>query len=349
MKNRLIIAAALCAVMLASCGGNTEQDISAAKTAATQTSAAPVTADVTDAETVPVEETFTDSETVEMYDSTPISEAYLSGDTSKLDDIQKTIYDLAVKVIEENVTEDMTDYEKELAIHDYIISHVSYDTDELSVFETHSIHSTDPYGALVDGKCICLGYTSTFRMFMDMLEIPCISIRGKSVHDDGEQADHAWNMVEINGHSYFIDVTWDDPVPDREGRPIRHKYVNVGEDYMKNKHRWDESLTAHTDSVEDSYIAHNLRVISDESELTEMMEAALEAGDENFFFEPADSKGWDMKKADNENNLYPGDKIKPSLAKISSKFSSDHPDTQIFFQRVMYDGRIIIIGYIIKK
>ena len=346
MKNIQIIAAALCTAVLASCGAESVREPTA-ETTAVQTTAAPVTTAVT--ETAPDDGTFTDSETVEMYDSTPISEAYLSGDTSKLDDIQQTIYDLAVKVIEDNVTEDMTDYEKELAIHDYLIANVTYDTDELSVFETHGVHSADPYGALTDGRCICLGYTTTFQMFMDMLEIPCISIRGESIHRNEDNADHAWNMVEINGHSYYVDVTWDDPVPDKDGRPIRHKYFNVGEGLMKEKHLWDESLTAQTDSAEDSYISHELRVITDESEIADIMEETLAANKENFYIEPADAKGWDLSKAEYVDDYISGDVIKPSLSMAVSEFQSQHHKVSVRFQRVEHDGRIVAAGYIFNN
>ena len=53
----------------------------------------------------------------ECYDSTPISQAYLSGNTANLDDKQLEIYNKAVSAIEKLITLDMNDYEKELAVH----------------------------------------------------------------------------------------------------------------------------------------------------------------------------------------------------------------------------------------
>ena len=55
------------------------------------------------------------------YDSTPISQAYLTGDTSSLDEKQTEIYNKAVSTINDLITPDMNDYEKELAVHDYIV------------------------------------------------------------------------------------------------------------------------------------------------------------------------------------------------------------------------------------
>ena len=70
-----------------------------------------------------------DSESVndKYYDSTPISQAYLSGNTANLDDKQLEIYNKAVSAIEKLITPDMSDYEKELAIHDFIVQCASYD------------------------------------------------------------------------------------------------------------------------------------------------------------------------------------------------------------------------------
>lgn len=48
------------------------------------------------------------------YDSTPISQAYLSGNTANLDDKQLEIYNKAVSTINDLITPDMSDYEKSL-------------------------------------------------------------------------------------------------------------------------------------------------------------------------------------------------------------------------------------------
>lgn len=56
-----------------------------------------------------------DSESVndKYYDSTPISQAYLTGDTSSLDEKQTEIYNKAVSTINDLITPDMNDYRKE--------------------------------------------------------------------------------------------------------------------------------------------------------------------------------------------------------------------------------------------
>ena len=45
-----------------------------------------------------------------------ISDAYKSGDTSKLDDRDKETLDMATAVLKEIITDDMTDYDKEIIL-----------------------------------------------------------------------------------------------------------------------------------------------------------------------------------------------------------------------------------------
>lgn len=190
-----------------------------------------------------------DDEAPGIYDTSLISKAYLDGAPDSLSGIDREIYDKASEVISDVITEDMSDFEKELAIHDWIVYNCTYDNKALGILGGYSENSDNPYGALINGQAICKGYTSAFQMFMDMLEIPCLT-----VYASDEQGDeHAWNMVEIENGWYYVDVTWDDPVPDHSGRLVTHKYFNVTEEFMRETgHVWDTSGLEKT--VADAYL-----------------------------------------------------------------------------------------------
>lgn len=190
------------------------------------------------------------SESPVLYNTKPIADAYLSGDSSTLSEFDKSIYDKAIEIISNVITDDMSDYEKELAIHDYITLHTTYDMDSLGILDEHSKNSENPYGALINRKAICTGYTSTFKMFMDMFEIPNIAVFAKDASDNN----HAWNMIQLDDEWYYVDATWDDPVPDEENRLALHKYFNVTEDFLKNnEHVWDSSNLPKANSTKYSY------------------------------------------------------------------------------------------------
>jgi len=64
------------------------------------------------------------------------------------------------------------------------------------------------YGAIVEGKAKCDGYSQAFQFICKALDIPCVTLTG-DVNTEGR---HAWNTVQMdNGKWYYVDVTWDDP------------------------------------------------------------------------------------------------------------------------------------------
>ena len=66
-----------------------------------------------------------------FYNSAAILKAWSSGDASALGEVNLTIYNAAKDVIDQNITSSMSDYEKELAIHDWITGWSSF---SMSVF-----------------------------------------------------------------------------------------------------------------------------------------------------------------------------------------------------------------------
>ena len=91
-------------------------------------------------------------------------------------------------------------------IHDYLVDNVEYDETYQSI-GTYSI-----YGALVEKKCVCEGYTRAFKYLSDMAGIRCVLMQGNATNSDGTTEKHAWNAVFLNGLWYLVDTTWDDPI-----------------------------------------------------------------------------------------------------------------------------------------
>jgi hypothetical protein len=175
----------------------------------------------------------------DAYDHDAVLSAWRSGDSSSLSEKNRSILDACAGVIAEIIKESMSGYEKELALHDWIISHADYDQAALSNAPgiKPDPDNDNPYGLLFHKKAICSGYTSTFQLFMDMTGVECITVNGSS---GGEE--HAWNLVRLEGKWYCVDVTWDDPVLTWQTSSVKHKFFNVTSEYMRdNKHQWDES------------------------------------------------------------------------------------------------------------
>lgn len=124
---------------------------------------------------------------------------------------------------------DMKPYEKVLAVHDYLILNCKYDYANY-LADTIPYISGTAYGALVDGKAVCEGYTQAFLYIMNKLGIPCRYVRG---YVGTTQGPHAWNMVQLDGKWYHVDVTWDDPVWDCIGR-VDHTYFLLSDSKISN-------------------------------------------------------------------------------------------------------------------
>lgn len=184
------------------------------------------------------------------YNSAAILQAWSSGDISALGEVNLSIYNAAKDVMDQNITGSMSDYEKELAIHDWIINWSSF---SMSAFShapggEEEYHINTPYGVLINGSGTCWGYSTTFQLFMDMLGIECITVYGTP---SGNGVEHTWNQVKLDGEWYCVDTAWDDPIGGRPG----HSYFNLTSDEFRRTgiHHWDESAVPEATGTKYSY------------------------------------------------------------------------------------------------
>lgn len=87
----------------------------------------------------------------------------------------------------------MTDFDKALALHDWLAAHCSYDD---------SLTRYSPYHALVTGSAVCQGYLLAYSDLLNRAGVenaPAVS----------DSQNHGWNIVKLNGVWYHVDVTWD--------------------------------------------------------------------------------------------------------------------------------------------
>jgi beta-lactam-binding protein with PASTA domain len=109
------------------------------------------------------------------------------------------------EIIAAYILPDMSDLEKERVIHDYLITHSTYEWPASSNLD----YVYSPYGLLIRGRGCCSAYASTMKRFMDRLDVPCEYVSAKRMGTTG--CGHAWNRVMIDGLWYELDVTWDEP------------------------------------------------------------------------------------------------------------------------------------------
>lgn len=137
----------------------------------------------------------------------------------------------AKEIVQALIKPDMTDLEKEKALHDYLVLNTKYD-------EINFINNTVPkesytaYGALINGVAVCEGYATALDKLLKL-----VGIESKVITGTAGGGAHAWNMAKIDGNWYYVDATWDDPVPDRSGE-VSHAYFNLSEQEIRKDHNF---------------------------------------------------------------------------------------------------------------
>ena len=270
LKARRVLAALLTAALLAGCAAEDNSSSPAPKetevSSRTVTSAPTVTLPV---QTEPPEDT-------EAVDREKIAEAYKTGDRSALNSFEADALDAALQLIESCTEEDMTVPEKELAIHDKFALSCRYDDEELNVFHSHSPHSSDPYGALVEGKAVCQGYAETYALLMDLIGVECRVVHGTNRKGN----EHAWNLVCYEDSWYCVDMTWDDLDGNDSTGEIKHEFFNVPDTvFYEHDHRWDTSAYPRALGTKYSYSSLFADTLTTEEQLISLVTERAEKGD----------------------------------------------------------------------
>ena len=287
-----------------------------------------------------------------LYDDSAVVRAYKDGNDKSLSDKDAYVLKAAKSVIDEVITDGMTDYDKELAIYNWQFGYTHYNDSAFAPIgsENHGNDSSDngngtiafnagqedassdksdpsapdaaqtsaesgddttvnasaevstvsttassanmdtetaaaakddpicqedpykenydyePYGVLKYGSYICVGNATTFKLFMDMLDIPCQIIHCTT------QGEHAWDLVQIDGDWYHVDLTFDSG----SQRPS-YSCFNVPDDVKLDAgYPWDTTEFPAADSTKYCYAVKNAVDVSDIYQLPSLIRQALD-------------------------------------------------------------------------
>jgi len=172
----------------------------------------------------------------------------------------------AAKKIIAQLTPEMDDYEKLKFFHDYLILNCETNT-EYAFADT-------VYGALVEKKALCEGYSKAFAYLCNLAGIENTIVTGETY------VPHMWNMVKIGGNWYHVDVTWDKPDDQlHEAFPdvILYQYFMVTDAVMRNTHIIDGSayIPPQAFGTAENYFAREGADVSDKDELLTVAENAI--------------------------------------------------------------------------
>ena len=119
--------------------------------------------------------------------------------------------------------EGMTQEQMVLSVHDHMVTRI-----QCSYWGNYN----NGYHALVRGETACYGYSLLFMRVMEQIDIPCRIVVCK---DTGDGVGHAWNAVCLNGNWYHLDLTWDDPLADVDGRVLHNNFLKTDKEFKSEE------------------------------------------------------------------------------------------------------------------
>lgn len=163
-------------------------------------------------------------------------------------------YQKATEIVS-NMPKYTNEYDKIKYLHDYIIMHVRY-TDESTDKDADTA-----YGALINGKARCEGYTNAFSILLNL-----VGIENTKVFYFGEDNDqstgHIWNLVKINGSYYHVDTTNDsfNSSQDIPSNYVSYAYFLISTNDIKKTSKINEMISGiipACDSENDNFFLKN--------------------------------------------------------------------------------------------
>ena len=161
-----------------------------------------------------------------------VGTCYVSGASYDL----TTVEGVTRQFLDQYITENMTDLEKELMIVRWMEENIRYDESGKGGSDSY-----EAYGAMVKHCAVCDGYAKTFEILGKACGLNVCKINGTVDNRGKGPENHAWNMILLDGSWYHVDVTWDDPLPEPNGyglKRIKNAYINLTDAELSATHKW---------------------------------------------------------------------------------------------------------------
>ena len=196
-----------------------------------------------------------------------ISDAYKEGRENSLSKEDKDTLDMAKKVLDEIITDGMSDYEKELAVYNWMVKNIKNDSGMMSVIPTSGQNAATPNGVLKSKTAVCVGYATTFRLFMQMMDIEC-----KVVHTTDRI--HSWDEVKLDGEWYHTDIYSDAGSPN-------YSHFNMNDKECSDNYEWNTDFFPAATGTKYNYAVVNNEKLDDVYKLPKKIKKAIE--DKKYF------------------------------------------------------------------
>lgn len=172
----------------------------------------------------------------------------------------RVAYDEAKRILRGIVSNDMSDYQKVLAIFDWVCYTTHYDQklpeiDSLIAKKQMEGNSSDYRGFYIEGvlfdqgQAVCDGMSKTFALLCGIEGIECYKVVGVSntTQNTSNIPDHAWNKVKLDlvgddgiGEWYVVDVTQNDFTSSNYVENLNHTFFLHTDEWVTQKRHHKE-------------------------------------------------------------------------------------------------------------
>ncbi|MBQ8794961.1 MAG: hypothetical protein IJZ54_00920 [Clostridia bacterium] len=154
-----------------------------------------------------------------------------------------------IKELHLGLLSDMSEYSRELYIHDWLRENCNYAEDVVKISD--DFLSFTSYGALVNQRGVCEGYTRAMQLMLASAGVESFPVIG-----NGNDGLHMWNCVKIDNEWYYVDSTWNDT-----GKGSGYDYFNITTEQILYDHTimpvysqlTEEQVCGVDDGVADSF------------------------------------------------------------------------------------------------
>jgi len=113
------------------------------------------------------------------------------------------------EILSKTIREGMTDEEKLLSLHDYIVHNCEYNYGQ----QTMDDHTA--YGIIVKELGVCQSYALAYNYLLSLVGVESKFCISEYLYDENDNIvggmGHGWSTVKLNDNWYHVDITWDDP------------------------------------------------------------------------------------------------------------------------------------------
>jgi len=138
---------------------------------------------------------------------------------------------VVIKKVLSGVDNKMTDLDKALYVHEYIVNTTEY------VHTNNSLLCYSAGNVLANGEGVCMGYAYAMMVLLNEMGVETRFVASNNMN-------HGWVYIKLDGEWYHIDPTWDDTQPGANGEYMHRFLIRNDQEFSsiyasRNHYDWE--------------------------------------------------------------------------------------------------------------